>query len=74
MKAETTMVMLVLALGLFPPCSYAEDETGEDRDYRYDSVRLGAFWVGQINHSVVARSPDFPVGVFIDLSRELCAA
>jgi hypothetical protein len=70
MKAETTLVMLVLALVLFSPCSFAEDEAEEERDYRYGSVRLGAFWVGQINHSVVARSPDFPVGVFIDLSED----
>ncbi len=74
MKLETAFVLLVLGLACVTPCLFAEDEAEEERDYRYGSVRLGVFWVGQINHSVVARSPDFPVGVFIDLSRELCAA
>jgi hypothetical protein len=70
MKLETAFVLLVLGLACIAPSSYAEDEAGEERDYRYGSVRLGVFWVGQINHSVVARSPDLPVGVFIDLSED----
>ncbi len=70
MKLERAFVLLVLGLACIAPSSYAEDEAGEERDYRYGSVRLGVFWVGQISHSVVARSPDLPVGVFIDLSED----
>ncbi len=70
MKLERAFVLLVLGLACIAPSSYAEDEAGEERDYRYGSVRLGAFWVGEINLSLVARSPVFPVGVFIDLSED----
>ena len=70
MKVEKTLIVLILGLGFLAPCSFAEDETEEERDYRHGSVRLGVFWVSQVNHSVVARSPDFPVGIFIDLSED----
>ena len=70
MKAKTVLFMLVLKLALLSPCAVAEDEPEEERDYRYGSIRLGAFWVGQIDNSIVARSEDFPVGIFIDLSKD----
>jgi len=70
MKAKTVLFMLVLILGFFSPCTFGEDEPEEERDYRYGSIRLGAFWVGQIDTSIVARSESFPVGIFIDLSKD----
>jgi hypothetical protein len=70
MKATTVLCMIVLALGLFSPCAIAEDEPEEKTDYRYGSIRLGAFWVGQIDNTIVARSESFPVGLFIDLSED----
>jgi len=70
MRTKTFFIMLVLAAGLFSPCAFAEDETGETKDYRYGSVRLGVFWVGQINSSITVRSESFPVGAFIDLSKD----
>ena len=71
MKVKAIVFILALTLGLFCPYAFGEDEPEEERDYRYGSLRLGVFWVGQIDHSVVARSPDFPVGIFIDLSEDL---
>ena len=70
MKAKTVLFMLVLKLAFFSPCAFAEDEPEEAKDYRYGSIRLGAFWVGQIDNSIVVRSEDFPVGIFIDLSKD----
>lgn len=69
MRALWTIPVL-LALGFVSPCAAAEDEPEEAKDYRYGSIRLGAFWVGQIDNSIVARSEDFPVGIFIDLSKD----
>jgi len=63
-------IPLVLALGIFCPCAFAEDDPEEEKDYRSGSIRLGAFWVGQIDNTIVARSESFPVGLFIDLSRD----
>ena len=65
-----TLWILVSVLVLVCPCASGQEEPEETPDYRYGSVRLGVFWVGQIDHSVVARSEDFPVGIFIDLSED----
>jgi hypothetical protein len=70
MRALWTISMVLLIV-FISPCVFAEDEPEEERDYRYGSIRLGAFWVGQIDSSMVARSEDSPVGIFIDLSRDL---
>ena len=70
MKATTVLFMLVLTLGLCCPSAFAEDESEEAKDYRYGSFRLGAFWVGQIDTTMVVRSESFPVGLFIDLSED----
>lgn len=70
MNTEITIALVVLAIASVAPCAFAEDDGEEERDYRYGSVRLGVFWVGQINHSVVARSENFPIGIFIDLSED----
>lgn len=77
MQAEPTeslrrhaQYVLVAFLVLVCPCASGQDEPEEPPDYRYGSVRLGPFWVGQIDHSVVARSESFPIGVFIDLSED----
>ena len=69
MRALWTISMVLLIV-FISPHSFAEDEPEEERDYRYGSIRLGAFWVGQIDTSIVARSEDFPVGIFIDLSKD----
>lgn len=63
--------MLVLMLGFLGPCAFAQEESEEARDYRGGSILLGAFWVGQIESSIVARSENSPVGIYIDLSRDL---
>jgi hypothetical protein len=70
MKARTVLVILALTLGFFSPYAVAEDEAEEAKDYRYGTIRLAAFWVGQIDNTMVARSASFPVGIFIDLSRD----
>ena len=75
MKIKTFLIMLVLVLGLFSPCAFAhdpsEDEPRDPRSYREGSLRLGAFWIGQFDSSIVARADNFPLGIYIDLSREL---
>jgi len=70
MRRLRILLLVVLALGFFSPCAVAEDEAEEAKDYRSGSIRLGAFWVGQIDNTIVARSESFPVGLFIDLSRD----
>jgi hypothetical protein len=70
MKVKTIVYMFLLASWVFNPCASAEDEPEEEKDYRYGSIRLGAFWVGQIDNTIVARSESFPVGLFIDLSED----
>ena len=40
-------------------------------DLRSDSFCLGAFWVSRFDTSIVARADSFPLGLYIDLSREL---
>jgi len=70
MRRLRILLLVVLALGFFSPCTFGEDEPEEARDYRYGSIVLGAFWVGQIDNTIVARSESFPVGLFIDLSKD----
>ena len=75
MKIKTFLIMLVMVLGLFSPYAFAhdpsEDEHRDPRSYREGSLRLGAFWIGQFDSSIVARADNFPLGIYIDLSREL---
>jgi len=69
MRALWTISMVLLIV-FISPHAFAEDEPEEERDYRYGTIRLAAFWVGQIDNTMVARSDSFPVGIFIDLSRD----
>lgn len=48
-----------------------EEEPRDPRSYREGAFRLGAFWVGRFDTSIVARADSFPLGLYIDLSREL---
>ena len=70
LKRVLLTTLMVLLIVFIIPHAFAEDEPEEERDYRYGSIRLGAFWVGKIDTSIIARSEDFPVGIFIDLSKD----
>jgi hypothetical protein len=75
MKHSKHLIMLVLVLGFFSPSAIAhdpsEDEPTEQRSYREGTLWLGAFWIGRFDTSLTARADDFPLGIVVDLSREL---
>ena len=68
-------VFLVLVLGFLGSFAYAQDpsvdEPADPSSYRHGSLRLGAFWISRFDSSLIARSDDFPLGIYLDMSREL---
>jgi len=75
MKVKKTLIAFVLLLGFLGPWAFAhdpsEEETRDPRSYRGGSLRLGAFWTGQIDTSIILRSAGAPAGLYIDLSKDL---
>ena len=65
------LVAVLMSLVAWVPSSFAEEEEKKDRSYRGGALRLGAFWVFQIDTAVAAKSSRFPLGIHIDLSRDL---
>jgi len=74
-KVGLIPVMFVLLLGFLGPWAFAHDPSEEEprdpRSYRGGSLRLGAFWTGQVDTSIILRSAGDPVGLYIDLSKDL---
>ncbi len=72
---RTTIRVLLAGLlcwVVWVPSVGAEDEEGhKGNPHRGGALRLGAFWVFQIDTAVGVKSQNFPLGLHIDISKDL---
>ena len=62
----------VLCWVIWVPSAGAEDEKRQKGNpHRGGALRLGGFWVFQIDTAVGVKSQDFPLGIHIDVSKDL---
>lgn len=54
-----------------PAVSAEDEEEKEAHPYRGGALRLGAFWVFQIDTAVAVKSQNFPLGIVIDVTKDL---
>jgi hypothetical protein len=70
--AIRVFVAILLCCAASVPLARAEDEKEKKaHPYRAGALRLGAFWVFQIDTSVAVKSQDFPLGIVIDVTKDL---
>ena len=65
------LVSVLLSIAVAHAFAQEDAPTKQSRKYHHGSLRLGAFAVTNIDTSVVARSAVVPVGVYLDLSKDL---
>jgi hypothetical protein len=70
--AIRVLVASLLCCVVSVPLARAEDEKEKKaHPYRAGALRLGAFWVFQIDTMVGVKSQDFPLGIAIDVTKDL---
>jgi len=71
-KAMRVLAASILCFVVSVPLVRAEDgEEKKAHPYRAGAVRLGAFWVFQIDTTVAVKSQNFPLGIAIDVTKDL---
>ena len=71
-KAMRVLAASILCFVVSVPLVRAEDgEEKKAHPYRAGAVRLGAFWVFQIDTTVGVKSQDFPLAIAIDVTKDL---
>jgi hypothetical protein len=71
-KAIRVLVAGLLCCVVSVPLVNAEDEEEKKaHPYRAGALRLGAFWVFQIDTTVAVKSQSFPLGILIDVTKDL---
>lgn len=72
MPAIKVLAVVLLCCVVSVPSLGAEDqEEKKANPYRGGALRLGAFWVFQIDTVIAVKSQDFPLGIHIDVSKDL---
>jgi hypothetical protein len=70
--AIRVLAVALLCCAASVPLAHAEDEKeNKAHPYRAGALRLGAFWVFQIDTTVGVKSQDFPLGIAIDVTKDL---
>jgi hypothetical protein len=71
-KAIRVLAASILCCVVSVPLVHAEDEVEKKaHPYRAGALRLGAFWVFQIDTLVAVKSPNFPLGIAVDVTKDL---
>jgi hypothetical protein len=70
--AIRVLAVALLCCAASVPLAHAEDEEEKKaHPYRGGALRLGAFWVFQIDTAVAVKSQNFPLGIVIDVTKDL---
>jgi hypothetical protein len=73
MKTAFRVLLAGLLCGVVSvPAVGAEDEEGhKGNQHRGGALRLGGFWVFQIDTAIGVKSQDFPLGIHVDVTKDL---